>query len=166
MTGTVYLSGPITGLTYEEARFGWRSEFALHLHSLGKWGQAIRVLSPMRHEGHLAELKGPIEKAYPENLFSSPKMIVAKDFLDVKASDIVIANLWGSTKVSVGTMVELGYAKALGKTIIVIMEDEIVDHDYPKNPHRHPFVTELADAIAPSVQRAAEIVSSLLSEGV
>lgn len=161
MTGTVYLSGPITGLTYEEARFGWRSEFALHLHSFGKWGQSIRVLSPMRHEGHLAELKGPIEKAYPENLFSSPKMIVAKDFLDVKASDIVIANLIGATKASIGTMVELGYAKALGKTIIVIMEEG----DWP-NPHRHPFVTELADAVAPSVKRAAEIVSSLLSEGV
>ena len=46
----VYLSGPITGLTYGEARYTWREEFA-------KKAPGIRVLSPMRHEGHLAEMR-------------------------------------------------------------------------------------------------------------
>jgi len=26
--GSVYLSGPIAGQTYDDARFGWRKEFA------------------------------------------------------------------------------------------------------------------------------------------
>jgi len=49
--GSVYLSGPIAGQTYDDARFGWRKEFA------EKMAIGIKVLSPMRHEGHLAEVQ-------------------------------------------------------------------------------------------------------------
>lgn len=152
MGGFVYLSGQISGLTYDAARFGWRATF-------GDWMEdGNTVLSPMRHEGHLAELKGTLEHSYPENLFSHPKMIVAKDFLDIQRSDIIVANFLSPTRVSIGTLVELGYAKALGKTIVVIMEKG--------NIHDHPFVREVADTIVESVSDAATVVNSLLSEGV
>ena len=152
MSGTVYLSGPISGLTYNKARFGWRADF------LDEMDDGITVLSPMRHEGHLAEIKGPLDKMYPDNLFSRPKMIVAKDFLDISMSDILVAYLQGAEKVSIGTMVELGYAKALGKTIVVIMEANSV--------HDHPFVTEVADTVVDNLSEAIVIVNSLLSEGI
>lgn len=154
MGGKVYLSGPISGLTYQEARYGWRASFNAQL------DEGITALSPMRHEGHLAEIKGTLEKAYPDNLFSRPKMIVAKDFLDIKLSDIVIANFEFAKRPSVGTFVELGYAKALGKTIIVIKNDD-TDAIY-----NHPFIDEVADIIVSTVDEAAVIVNSLLSEGV
>ena len=48
--GKVYLAGPISGLSYEEARYGWRSEI------LGMIDGDIDVLSPMRQEGHLKEV--------------------------------------------------------------------------------------------------------------
>lgn len=152
MSNKVYLSGPISGLSYKEARFGWREQFAFLLNA------SITVLSPMRHEGHLAEIKGPLEKAYPDNLFSHPKMIVAKDFLDVDQSAIVVANFLGAQRVSIGTAVELGYAYAKGKTIVVIMDKN--------NIHVHPFITEIAATVVGSVTEAAHVVNSLLSEGI
>lgn len=149
----VYLSGPISGLTYEEARWGWREEFTSLL-SLG----AAAVLSPMRHEGHLAEVQGPLDVHYPQNLFSRPKMIVAKDFLDIDRSDIMVVCLLDARRVSIGTMVELGYARAKGKTVVTIMADG--------NLHDHPFVRENSDVVVDNVADAAKIVNSLLSVGL
>lgn len=148
----VYLSGPITGLTYKDARFGWRREFA------DQMPPSITCLSPMRHEGHLAEIKGKLAKEYPEHLFSHPKMIVTKDLLDIDVSDIVVANFLGAKKVSIGTVSEMGYARGKQKVIITIMEKD--------NIHNHPFVTELSNAVVHSVEDAEAIVVSLLSEGV
>lgn len=149
----VYLSGPITGQTYKQARYGWRQEFADMLEP------GIIPLSPMRHEGHLAEVKGKLEKEYPDNLFSHPKMIVAKDFLDIEMSSVVLVHLRGAKKVSIGTMVEVGYAKKAGKTIITVLGPD--DHI-----HTHPFVMEVSDAVVENLSDAAAIVNSLLSTGV
>ena len=149
----VYLSGPITGLTYNAARFGWRKEMGDALEASGH-----TPLSPMRHEGHLAEVKGKLAKMYPEHLFSHPKMIVAKDLLDIDASNIVVANFLGAKKPSIGTISELGYAYAKGKTIITIMEEGCI--------HDHPFIRELSSSVVGKLDDAIAIVVSLLSEGV
>lgn len=150
----VYLSGPITGLTYGEARYTWRKAFADML------GSDITVLSPMRHEGHLAEMVDAIHPDnLPSNLFSKPKMIVSKDFLDIRECTIVVTNLLGATAVSQGTLVEYGYARALGKTIITVREPE-------GNVHNSPFVAEVSDVVVGTLEEAAVIVKSLLSEGV
>lgn len=151
----VYLSGPIQGLTYKDARYGWRKEFTDML------DPEIVVLSPMRHEGHLAELNDqPIEIGrLPKNMFSRPKMIVAKDYLDIDESTIVVINLLGATKISQGTIAEVGYATAKGKTIIVIREPE-------GNIHNTPFISEAASAVVGSCWEAAQLVNSLLSEGL
>lgn len=159
MSGTVYLSGPITGETYNNARYGWRKDFADMLEP------GIKVLSPMRHEGHLAEIRGKMTenklKPFATNLFSHGKMIVAKDFLDIDMSDIVLVHIKGAKIVSRGTLVEIGYAKAKGKTIITVMEDP------PKgNPHDYPFVIENSNAVLPTLEDAAAVVNSLLSEGL
>ena len=150
----VYLSGPISGLTYSEARYTWREEFA-------KKAPSIRVLSPMRHEGHLAEMRNtPI---FPDNLpaglFSHPKMIVTKDFLDIDECTIMVVNLQGAKAVSQGTLIELGYATAKGKTIITIADA----HD---TIHNSPFIQVVSNVMVSSLDEAVVIVSSLLSEGV
>lgn len=153
--GTVYLSGPITGKTYYEARYGWRAIVAQRL------APGIRVLSPMRHEGHLAEegLK-PIEatSANP-HFFTRSKIIVEKDKLDISNCDIMLVNFLEATKVSVGSVAEMGMAYAMGKTIIVVMQDT-------GNPHDHPFVTEPAALRLDNLDDAIYAINSLLSEGV
>ncbi len=149
----VYLSGPITGLTYQQARYGWRKDFQ------EKLSPGITVLSPMRHEGHLAEMKQ--KKIAPDNLpthlFSHPKMIVTKDFLDIDECTIMVVNLQGTKKVSQGTLIEMGYAKKAGKTMIAIVDKE--------NVHNSPFIPELC-VVTTSMDEAVAIVNSLLSEGV
>lgn len=155
MSGTVYLSGPITGLTYSGARYGWRLEFAEML------DEGIKVLSPMRHEGHLAEMRDKTIEPdnLPEGLFSQPKMIVTKDFLDIRASDIMVVNFSEAKKTSEGTLIEIGYAAALGKVIVIIQQP------LSEAVHRSPFLTELG-IVVHSLRDAAHIVNSLLSEGV
>lgn len=155
----VYLSGPITGLNYKGARCGWRKDFKDMMEP------GITVLSPMRHEGHLAELRGPMSVKALKNfetkknhIFSHPKMIVTKDRLDIKQCSIMVVNLKGSTKVSQGTIYEIGYADALGKTIIVVTDEG--------NVHNSPFITEAAAQIVDTLEDAAQIVNSLLSEGI
>lgn len=154
-TGSVYLSGPIAGLTYKDARFGWR-EYVANMMSHG-----IKVLSPMRHEGHLAEVRGPLEPAgQAGHFFSGEKIIVEKDMLDIKRSDIVLVNLLGATtRVSIGTVAEIGMATVLGKTIVLVMEDT-------GNIHDHPFVTIPAALRLNNLQDAVDAINSLLSEGI
>lgn len=153
----VYLSGPITGLTYKEARYGWRAVFTKLLRDLGR--RKITVLSPMRHEGHLAEMKKlPIlPDNLPTHLFSHPKMIVTKDFLDIDESTVMVVNLLGATAVSQGTLIEMGYARKAGVTMVIIRD--------PGNPHNSPFIAEMG-IVVNTLEEAAAIVASLLSEGI
>jgi nucleoside 2-deoxyribosyltransferase len=151
--GTVYLSGPITGLSYDDARFGWRTTFNNGME------RGITVLSPMRHEGHLAEIKGELDKQYPTHYFSGARVIVEKDRLDIERSDVMLVNLLGAQRVSIGTVAEIGIAYTLGKTIVLVMEDE-------GNVHDHPFVTVPAALRLNNLDDAIDAVNSLLSEGL
>lgn len=153
--GSVYLSGPIAGLTYTDARYGWRDHAAARLKS------GITVLSPMRHEGHLAEIKSPLESAGQlDHFFSGSKIIFEKDRLDIERSDIVLVNLLGATtRVSIGTVAEIGMAYTLGKQIILVMEDS-------GNIHDHPFVTVPASLRLNNLDDAIYAINALLSEGI
>lgn len=155
----VYLSGPITGMEYGGARYGWRKEFAEKLEA------GNEVLSPMRHEGHLAEMQeamsvDALKNFEKENhhLFSHHTMIVAKDRLDIEESTLVVVNLLGAKAVSQGTIWEMGYASALGKQIIVI-------RDQNDKVHTSPFITT-GTVLVSTLDDAVKVVNSLLSTGV
>lgn len=153
---SIYLAGPITGLTYDEARYGWRADIANDV------DEDVQVLSPMRHEGHLAELKGEIDDKTLEQVnhfFSYPKMIVTKDLLDIDVSSLVVVNLLGAKSVSKGTLHEISYAYAKGKPIIVIMEDK-------GNPNDGPFLRVQSSVVLPTLEDAILVINSLLSTGV
>ncbi len=153
--GVVYLAGPILGKTYEDCRYGWRQEVALGMHS------GITVLSPMRHEGHLSEHTGTIEDDVIDNathFFAGSKIIFAKDVLDIRNCDIVLANFLGATRPSLGTVSEIGMAYVMGKTIITVMETD--------NIHRHPFVVEPSALVLDNLDDAITAINSLLSTGI
>ncbi len=154
-TGVVYLAGPILGKTYTDCRFGWRQEVAMRLLS------GITALSPMRHEGHLSEHNGPIEDEvidHATHFFAGSKVIFAKDVLDIRHCDIVLANFLGTTRPSLGTVSEIGIAFALNKTIVTVMEDD--------NIHRHPFVLEPSALVLDNLDDAITAINSLLSTGI
>lgn len=153
MKPSIYLAGPITGLSYGEARHGWRAEFASWIDQ-----SKIDLYSPMRQEGHLAEVQAIEHKAY-DGILSQARAIVAKDRLDVKRADLVIAGFLGAKIVSAGSLIELGWADAWDKTTIMILE--------PKgNPHDRFFVTEVADFRVATVREAAEVATAILLPGI
>lgn len=154
--GSVYLAGPISGLSYDEARNDWRKLF------FDLVGHEIAVLSPMRQQGYLQEVTemGSVTQN-SGHYFDKEKAIVSKDFLDVKRCDIVVVNLIGSKKVSIGTMIEIGWANALGKPVVLIIEE-----DATNNPHHHTFVYELASFRVSNVEESISLIKGLLVPGI
>lgn len=153
MKPRVYLAGPITGLSYGEARHGWRAEFAKYL------DPAIEAYSPMRQENHLSEIQLIEHKPY-DGILSQAKAIVAKDRLDVQRADLIVAGFLGAKLVSVGTLIEIGWADAWNKTTIIIMEPD------GSNPMDRFFLTEMADFRVATVKEAADVANAILLPGV
>jgi len=165
---TVYLAGPITGLTYGKARHGWREEFAAML------PRHIISLSPMRGKDFLMgekSLKGD-PNMYPTNPLARPSGIIARDRNDVRNCDVVVACFLGAMDhPSLGTAVEFGWADAYRKPVVMVVEDKdqvthFDDHDEVGNIHLHAFLTEIAGYQTNNLEEAAQIVRCLLTPGV
>lgn len=149
----VYLSGPITGLMYDDA-VDWR-EFAIK--ELAK--SSIAGVSPMRAKEYLAQLDAPLSGHGREYLtmgvFSTPSAVVTRDRYDTRTADVMIMNLLGAKQVSIGTMVELGWADAHRVPVVGVIEDG--------NVHDHMFVNQLMGYRAESLSQAIHIVKAILS---
>jgi len=117
---SIYLAGPITGLTHDEARYGWREEFAKIIEGMGL--DHISCWSPMRGKGFLKDF-GPLTSGdgYPDNAMSTPEGVTTRDFNDVKTCDVMIACfLESGGNLSAGTFMEYGFAWALQKPVIAV----------------------------------------------
>lgn len=150
MQPKVYLAGPISGLTYEGST-SWR-EYASR--QLAEWG--IGAASPMRAKGFLDD--GKTITAYGSvdgrNPLATTRAIVARDHFDVRNVDLVLMNLLGAQKVSLGTMVEVGWATAYSKPIVLVME--------PGNLHEHPFLDGLVGFHVADLDSGLSIVHAIL----
>ena len=147
---TVYAAGPITGTTYQECT-GWRLELASYL------PPDVRVLSPLRAKTYLRDEK-VIGDQYTEHIMSTQRGITIRDRWDTICSDCLVVNLLGATRVSIGTMIELGWADRdeRRKPIIGIMEKE-------GNLHDHSMVREILSYRVESVREAAYVVRALFN---
>lgn len=146
----VYLAGPITGLTFGDAA-DWRRRITEELEEVG-----IEVFNPMRGKDFILRRIGSTEvlaQTYEDAPMSAQRGIVARDRFDVARADLVLFNLVGAERVSIGTMIEYGWASALGKVIVTAM-------DRP-NIHDHAFVRELSPYLVPTVDDAVEIVLAI-----
>lgn len=143
----VYLAGPIAGKTYEDAN-EWRNIAGAYLSQFD-----IEAYSPMRGKEFLRGERITIDTY--DNVVATDKGIVARDRYDVKNCDVMIVNFTDAEYCSVGTPVELGWADAWRKPIIVVMPDDT-------NPYYHPFTRELADYVVEDLQDALEIAVSIL----
>jgi nucleoside 2-deoxyribosyltransferase len=141
MSFKVYLAGPISGLTFDEGQ-SWREEF------IQKIDPSINCYSPLRGKQYLST-HGKLEGSYNEFPLSTDKGITARDRFDCMGSDLVVFNLLGATnRVSIGTMIELGWADASRKPAILIMEKEGNVHEHPMvNMTTHFRVDNIEDAI-------------------
>ena len=120
----VYLAGPIAGLTEDEATT-WRHEVRLQL------PHNVIGISPLRcepiEEGMTYTTPGAVDK-----MWSDPRAINAKNWLDTESADLVLAYLpkeMNDRRPSIGTIIEIGLIIGLKKPLIVVSDDkQIMDH--------------------------------------
>lgn len=146
----MYLAGPITGLSYKGA-VDWR-EYARN--ELDKFG--INAFSPMRGKIYLEKFKdlSGAADAYSARPLSTEKGITTRDRFDATRVDVVLANLLGANRVSIGTMIEFGWADAHRRPIVAVME--------PGNIHDHAMVREMAGFIVPNLDEALLVTRAIL----
>lgn len=147
---TVYLAGPITGLTYGDST-DWR-DGAIEFLSL----YGVKGLSPMRGKDYLdtgRELT--ILDSYPEHPMSTEDAITTRDRMDATTCDMLLINLLGAERVSIGTMIEIGWADSNQIPIILVIEDE-------GNLHDHAMVRSCAGFRVNSLEAGLEIAALAL----
>jgi nucleoside 2-deoxyribosyltransferase len=122
---TVYLAGPITGLTFEGAE-DWRQVMRQRFAQLPD----VKALSPLRGKGYLkgAGVLGHGDYSHVHPL-SSDVGIVTRDLNDVRHADVVIANVLGADIASPGTCIEIGAAYEHHIPVILVIEPEGNPHD-------------------------------------
>ena len=150
---TVYLAGPITGLSYGEAAQGWR-EFMEY--ASVRNGCEWRCLSPMRGKEHLTGQE-ELLATEGQHYISTNKAIVTRDYNDVSTCDAMVANFLGATRVSIGTCVEFGFAHAHRVPLVLVMEKD--------NYHNHGFLTEIAGYWVQTLEEAIHVLDNLLTVG-
>lgn len=152
MSKSVYLSGPITGLTYQGCT-SWRDITTGYLSHY-----EIEGVSPMRGKDFL-EGKGEIVDGMAEvlsNAMSQDLSIVTRDRFDTSRCDMMLCNLLGAKTVSIGTMVELGWADAYRKPVVLVMEPF-------GNIHEHAFVRQLSGYRVETLEEGLALVAAALS---
>lgn len=162
MTKRLYLAGPIAGLTYEQAALDWRAAVSHALHGYHSCDPDqedhvinIRCYSPMRGKVFLKGTGETIGKqGYESHPMSSMQGIIGRDRNDVAMADAVFMNVYGAKAVSIGTTVELGWADAYRKPVILILDKGGV--------HDHAFFKGLATYVCDSVQQGIECAKALL----
>jgi nucleoside 2-deoxyribosyltransferase len=145
---SVYLAGPITGVSYDGTT-SWRNLVTASLEAHG-----IAGLSPMRFKKHL-KAETAIGNCDESNPMGSAKGITTRDRFDVMRSDVILFNLLDAKIVSIGTMIEVGWGDMLRKPMVVAME--------PDNIHKHAMLRETVGYIVPTLQEAVNLTVSILS---
>ncbi len=143
----LYCAGAITGLSYGGST-NWRDYVA------GKLPQHIIAVSPMRGKDYLSK-ENRVKASYENIPLSSQKGIMTRDRFDVMRADMVLVNLLGTEKVSLGSVMEVAWADAFRKPIILVMEEN--------NIHSHPMLKEAAGFIVSNLDDAIQIAILVLS---
>ncbi len=156
-TKQVYLAGPITGMSYGDARHGWRQEFANLLYD----APHIKMFSPMRGKDTLSKetkLDGT-PNMYLDNPMATKKGIVARDRYDVENCGLMVACFLNcGDRVSIGTCIEFGWADSFRKPIIMVIEKD--------NVHQHAMLDEISGFIVTTLEEGADMARVLLTPGV
>jgi len=133
---SVYLSGPMTGCSFEEAN-EWRETAAHIFNSYG-----VETLSPMRGED-------------PNKHQMPAQTMTARDRMDIKNCDLVLMNLSRATKISIGSMIELGWADLLQTPVVAVGDGD--------NIHNHVMVNSIMAGTETDLSSAIELSLILLN---
>ena len=134
----VYLAGPIEGCDDKEINL-WRSKC---------------------HVGFLENIIGinPYRAESESNTEETRKRIAMKNYMDVKSSDLILANMpreINNRRPSYGTTMEIGWAYSMQKPIVIVSDDPEV--------HYHPLLS-VAGAHFYDLEEAIDYINVLLEE--
>lgn len=151
----VYLAGPITGLSYDDCT-DWRQTAIDHLKQFG-----IQGLSPLRGKEYLKH-----ETSVSDNYDHSESALIAamsgqrgiyfRDKFDCHRADIVLVNMLGAKRVSIGTVMEIAWAAGNNIPIVLIMENM-------GNVHEHSMLREACAFRVDNLNDALHVVTAILA---
>lgn len=144
---SVYLAGPITGLTYDGA-VEWRESFTKQVN------EGINCYSPMRGKHYLQSL-GSIEATGLEKygIMSGGPAILTRDYSDCTNADMLVVNLLGADRVSIGTMFEIAWAHSKHIPVVLVIEDDTA------NIHSHSMLFAMCGYRVNNLEDAVIIVN-------
>ena len=148
----IYLAGPVGGCDYDECTT-WRETWIDYFYCR----YDVECISPMRDKEYLKDDKC-IDSVGYEDVLSCPKGIYARDRWDALRCDLLVVNLLGARKPSLGSVMEIAWANAVGTPIIVIMEDE-------GHVHEHILINEACGFRVRTVSEAQQLAASILNLG-
>jgi nucleoside 2-deoxyribosyltransferase len=153
MKPIVYLAGPVSHCSWSAAT-DWR---ALAREALAQHG--IKGVSPMRGKEYLSHLEAisPHGAEYAHlGVLSLPRGVMTRDRFDATRCDVLLANLLGADRVSIGTVMEIAWADARRTPVVLVMEER-------GNPHEHMMIQEAAGFRLTTLDDALHVVHSILS---
>jgi nucleoside 2-deoxyribosyltransferase len=153
----VYLSGPITGCNFDDWLCnGWREQATRILEStptpFGLRETGIVCYSPLRGKAYLKNV-GEVAGEY-EGPLTNRHAITMRDRHDCLTCDAMLVYLKGFDRVSIGTMIELGWADAVRKPIVLVME--------PGNVHEHVIAGSIPVACVETLEEGCDVIRRIL----
>lgn len=146
----VYLAGPITGLSYGGCT-DWREYAKKQLADVGILG-----VSPMRAKENLRAYGELIGDEYFDEVLSCAKGITTRDRWDTTTCELVLVNFLGAPRVSIGTVMEIGWADLSRTPIIVVMEPE-------GNVHDHAMIREAVGFRVETLAEGLSVAKAILT---
>lgn len=151
----VYLAGPITGLSYD-GTMEWREFVKKRFDQMKSDEKRIIGVSPMRAKEYLSTIESIGHGNEKYGICSGGKAIVCRDRNDVMTSDAILINLLGAEKVSIGTVIEIGWADAFRKPVVLVMEKGRL------NIHEHDMVSEMAGFWVETLEEGIHLINAIL----
>ena len=152
MKPTIYLAGPISGLTWDQA-LTWREQTVIHL---AKHFHILDPLKPQRGKmtNRMDIITGPSREATDLPIHFTGSGLVTSDEFYVRKSDFLFVNfLYSSDQISAGTLWEMGLAWGLNKFIVTVIQ--------PENIHDNVFVRRRSHIFVPTYGEAIEYFINL-----
>ena len=153
---SVYLAGPIAGSTFDEAGH-WRDQAR---EQLARY--KIDGFSPLRAKGYLRALGSLSPECAVEGeagVLSRPKAIMARDFFDANTCDVLLVNLLGATRISIGTVMEVAWAFQKHTPIVCCIEPQ-------GNVHEHAMLSEAIGFRVSSLEEGIAVCTAILDPHV
>lgn len=152
MSMKIYCAHPMSGLSFGEVAKYYRNTIDL-LSSFD-----YTVLCPMTKKE--MDFDDALQIIKPHGGLSptlNDKAIFGRDHWMVHQADVVYINFTGTTRISIGCVMELAFARAYKKHTIIVMESD--------NIHRHSFVLQCSDIIFEYDDEAKEYLEDLIKNG-